>query len=454
MEGSLYVPPGSAARSFAEAVAWLWRLGPLLDAPRSAAIGMGWLEDTAELNRLLEAGELAGTVVFCPRPGPDVAWVPPRERVRGVARFGDAVAVRGQFSIIHGGEPAASSSLGVHAITAERRLALAADPVDAWGGLDCFWVFATLGRFLVDVLDRPLVTLPAVGWARYDDAPGNGHQQLDGRTKPDATFEKRIRALTKHYGEVGAKLNLAVSAAAFQDDEVVAIDRVWPRAIEAMADGIEAGALEVVHHGYLHLDTDLQERGTVEPREFRTTSEKEAGRRLDFALDWAPRALRTQPETFVAPTWSYGEGLLAALAAREIPAWLPPAPGPVAVGRNAHETLLSTLEGLHRLDYGAFARLADAGMPATVVIHGGLFDNRLAYVGPRKDPVTFAKLALRRDLFRAPWADGIEWLGAGELMKLLQTHGQIQVDAEGGVSAPPGARGLVWDREGKRPLGG
>ena len=92
-------------------------------------------------------------------------------------------------------------------------------------------------------------------------------------------------------------------------------------------------------------------------------------------------------------------------------------------------------------------------MPATVVIHGGLFDNRLAYVGPRKDPVTFAKLALRRDLFRAPWADGIEWLGAGELMKLLHMHSQIQVDAEGGVSAPPGARGLVWDREGKRPLG-
>ncbi len=450
MEGVLYVPPGSSARRFAEAVAWLWRLGPVLDAPRPGAVGMGWVEETGELDGLLQAGELAATVVFCPRPGPDVGWVPPRERVRGVAAFGPGVAVRGQFSIIHGGEEWARSSLGVHAVASERRLAVAADPVDAWGGLDSFWVFEALGRFLVEVLDRPLVLLPPVGWARYDDVPGNGHQQRDGRTKPDAVFEKRIRRLTDHYGGAGARLNLAVSSAAYDGDEVVEIDRVWPRAIGAIADGIEAGVLEVVHHGYLHLDTELWSQGRMEPREFRTTSAQEAGRRLDFALDWAPRALRTQPGTFVAPTWSYGDGLLAALAERNLPAWLPPLPGPLVSGHNAFETLLSTLEGLHRLDYGAFATLAAAGMPATVVIHGGLFDNRLAYVSPRKDPLTFARLVARRDLFRAPWTEGVEWLGAADLMALLKAHGQIEVGDT--VEAPAGARAILWDRDGRRPL--
>src|SRR4051812_34124162 len=104
MDAALYAPPGSAALPFAEAIAWLWRLGRVSPEPAPSAVGIGWLEDVEGLDGLLEAGELRGAVIFCPRPGPDVRWIPPRRRVAGIARFAAGFAARGQFPILDGGE--------------------------------------------------------------------------------------------------------------------------------------------------------------------------------------------------------------------------------------------------------------------------------------------------------------------------------------------------------------
>ena len=63
-DGRLYAAAGSPAADLAAGLAWLWRLGPLLDAPDARAVGVGDAADAAELHGLVGAGRLAGAVIF------------------------------------------------------------------------------------------------------------------------------------------------------------------------------------------------------------------------------------------------------------------------------------------------------------------------------------------------------------------------------------------------------
>jgi hypothetical protein len=448
--GSLFTLPASRIRPFAETIAWLWRLGPLLGSPQRGAVGLGWLEDAAELRSLLDAGELAGAAIFVTRPGPEDGPIPSRARFSNVASFGEGKRVFGQFSLLSGGTPAVRSPIGVHAVRDGGWMVFGADPEGAWGALDGFWVLPALADFLVEVLDRPLVMLPSLGWVRYDDLPGTAYHLISGRDKPDGKVRRRVERLAEQFGEAGGCLNIAIVPRALRDGEDVPVDAIWPQSIAAIADGVGEGAIEPVAHGYMHLDLDAyRASGEVNPREFASVARAEAERRLDISLSWFEATFGAVPRTFVAPTWAYGPGLLEALAERGLPAWVPPEPGPLVANGNARETLFSTLEGLHRLDYGPFAALAEAGLPPSVIVHGGLFDSRIVYLRKLREAPTTAKLVMRRDLQRFPWVEGVRWIGAGEMLDRLRGHDRIEVDGDR-VSNPAGFDVVIRDRGGRR----
>jgi hypothetical protein len=450
-EGCLYVPPGSPALRFAQGLSWLWRLGELSSEPDSGLVGLGWAEESGDLYSLVQRGDLAGAVIFADRPGSDVGPLPGRARRRGVADFGDGDAVQGQFACLTEGEPALRSSLGVHTTREERWMVVGADPSAVWGALDGFWILPALADFLVEILERPLVMLPPVGWARYDDVPGNGYQQLMKRDKPDREWKDRIDRLASAFGEAGAVLNMAVTARGYVDQREVNIEEIWPEAVASLAKGIEAGAFEPLCHGYLHVDTTALDAGRIEPREFGQMPLEEAERKLAFALEWMPKTLGAEPSSFIAPTWAYSDGIREALAQRGLAAWLGPQPGPLLQDGNVRESMISTLEGLYRLNYGPLRRFAEAGYPPTVVIHGGLFDGRFQGISLPRDAVTYAQLYLKRDLFRVPWVEGVRWVGAGELIAHFRRHDQIEVSGSE-IVAPEGTVAVVRDRSGSRPL--
>ena len=450
-EGCLYVPPGSPALRFAQGLSWLWRLGSPAEQPADGLVGFGWAEEAGDLYSLVQDGALAGAVVFSDRPGSDVGPLPGRARRRGVADFGSGDAVLGQFACLTEGEPALRSSIGVHTTREERWMVVGGDPSATWGALDGFWVLPALAEFLVEVLDRPLVMLPAVGWARYDDVPGNGYQQLMKRDKPDREWKSRIERLARAFGEAGAVLNVAVTARGYLDDREVGIEEIWPEAVGVLAEGIESGVFEPLCHGYLHVDTTALASGRIEPREFGQMPFEEAERKLDVALEWMPEALGAEPSSFIAPTWAYSDGIREALERRGIAAWLPPQPGPLFEGGNVRESMISTLEGLYRLNYGPLRRFAEVGYPPTVVIHGGLFDGRFQGLSLPRDAIAYAQLYMKRDLFRVPWAEGVRWVGARELIAHLRRHDQIEVRGSE-ISMPDGTTAVVRDRDGSRSV--
>lgn len=447
--GSIYTPAASPVRGFADGVAWLWRLGPLRERPDPSAVGLGWLDDAAELKALVDGGRLAGAAVFANRPGPGDEALPSRGRVTGVASFGSGRRVFGQFCVLQGGEAAVRSSLGVHAIREGRWMVVGADPAASWGSLDAHWVLPALADFLAEALPRPLVMLPALGWVRYDDLPGTAYHQIAGNDKSDAKVRRRIESAARLFAENNACLNVAIASRALVDGRESAVDEVWPRAIAAIGGAVESGTVEPVCHGYMHLDTEALAAGEIDPREFRNVDRAEAGRRLDVSLAWFEGALGSRPRTFVAPTWGYGEGLMEALTERDLPAWLPPRPGPLIANGHGRETLTSAMDGLFRLDYGPLGALAHAGLPPSVVVHGGLFDSRLFMLRKLREIPTTARLVLRRDLFRFPWVSGVRWIGAGELLDRLRGHGQIEM-SDGRISNPAGFDVLVRDRNGAR----
>ncbi|HEY5052023.1 MAG TPA: hypothetical protein VII45_01295 [Solirubrobacterales bacterium] len=439
--GCVYVPAGSRIATFAKTLAGLWRLGPLLDSPQSQAVGFGWHEEASQLRAQVDEGRLAGAVVFADRPGPEGAGIPSRGWVSGVASFGPGLRVNGRFCLLDG-TPAVRSSLGAHAVRDGRWMVVGADPESSWGTLGDFWVLPALADFLIEVLDRPLVMLPPLGWVRYDDLPGTAYHQVSGRDKGDKRVRRRIETVTKTFAEHGSPINLALASRALVEGEEVGIEEVWPESIEAVGEGIEAGALEPVCHGYLHLNTEAWARGEVNPREFKDVDAVEAGRRIDVSMAWFERTLGVSPPTFVAPTWAYSAGLIEALAERELPAWLPPRPGPLLDGPNGRETISSGMDGLFRLDYGPFRALAMAGLPPSVVVHGGLFDMRAPLLRSPREAVTTARLVLKRDLFRFPWVPGVRWVGAERLLERLRGHDQVEVHGDE-VSNPAGFEVVV-----------
>jgi hypothetical protein len=430
-DGRLYAAVGSPAADVAAGLAWLWRLGPLLDSPDPRAVGVGSAADAAELHALVGSGRLAGTVIFADGAAAAAPPLPARSLATGVARFGAAGPLNGEFTVLDGGEPLVRSRLGTHATVIDgRTLVLGADIETAWTLLHGHWTLAALASYLPDVLKRPLVLLPAVGCVRLDDVPGTAQHQVQGEAHADKRQLRRVRALARAYSSAGATLNLAVAARALADDHKtqIPLEDVWPRSIAAIADGVAGGTFEPVGHGYLHLDTDALDRGEIEWREFAKLDEQEAGRRIDAVTAWQERVLGQRPTTFVAPAWGYSPGTLAAAAARDLPTWQRPKTGPLLTATAVHETINSAFRGMHGLGYAPFAALAGLGLPPTPVFHGGLFDLRLIQLRASRDAITFARMIWRRDIVRLPALRGLRWVGAGELVDLMAAHESIAVE--------------------------
>ena len=409
--GSLFAASDEAAVRLAGAIAWLWRLGPVLDSPREGAVGFGGPGDRAELTRLVQSGSLAGGVVLGPGPEPR--------------------------------EPDRSDESGV--------LCIDTDPDAEWGRFGFHRVLEALSAYLVARLDRPLVLLPRIGMLRIDDLPGTAQHQLEGRAKTDGRQRRRLRRYVRACRRAGAVLNAAVPAQAFREGERVPLDRVWPGSISALREGVAEGAVEPVCHGLLHLDTERLEQGAVEFREFANLSEEEAGRRIDAAREWQAGALG-EGGTFVAPAWAYSEGTLAAAERRGIPCFTRCEPGRTFEPGLISETLKGGL-GIEGLDYSPLTRMAAAGLPPTMVLHGTMIDVRAGSFRSPAELVTAARLFLRRDLSRLPSLEGLRWIGASAYAETLALHDRIVVE-DGEASLPPGATARLLDRAGERPVEG
>lgn len=448
--GRLFVPPGAPTAAIAKALSWLWRLGPVLDSASADAVGVGAADQEEELRALVEGGGLAGAVLFLAVPGPARDRTPASRRIQGITRFSGREQVRGEFTVFESGTAAVESSIGTHAVRDGRMLLLGADHEAWWSRLETYWILAALADFLPEVLERPLVMLPPVGVARLDDVPGTAQHQLEVRAKTDSQQRGLARTLRRTWGRRGACLNVAVAAEALRRKERVPLDDVWPKAVAEFAEGVREGAIASVCHGLLHLVPEALEEGRVDYYEFRELDEAEAGRRIDIALAWHERNFGVRPRTFVAPAWGYSDGAFRALAARNLPAWLPPSPGPLLDGGNVHETIDPALWGIYRLDYRPLARWAALGLPPTLVFHGRSFDLRLQQLDRRRDFATLVRLFARRDIVRVPRLRGVRWIGTGEFVDLLRAHDRIEVRGRE-VELDDQAEAVLVDGSGVRP---
>jgi len=198
------------------------------------------LSEAAELRALVRSRRLAGAVVLAGEPGGERDGVPARRRVAGRARFaGRGLVTTGTYSVLAGGQPAAVSSLGVHATRDGRVLTVGATPGD-WGRLGAWWLLPVLAGFLVETLARPLVALPPVGCLRLDDAPGTAELVLRGRAKPDRRERRRLEAILGAVRRSGARLVVAVAARTLQDGREVPLDAAWPASLELLADAVRS----------------------------------------------------------------------------------------------------------------------------------------------------------------------------------------------------------------------
>jgi hypothetical protein len=443
-DGALVASAASPARPLAEALSWLWRLGPVADTPEPGRVGIGSIEEAQELAAAVRERRLAGAVIMAAELGPEVGPVPARARREGVARFARGAAVFDAYPVFAGGEAVVRTRVGAHAVLiADRVLAVGADLVERWGRLSAMWALTAVEELLAEVLDRPLLKLPPLGSVRFDDLPGTAQHQLQGRDKTDSDVTRRIERLRRVYRDAGATLSVAVAGRALRDGRPVPPEEVWPRGIEALAAGMAEGAFEPVGHGWLHYDDQRSDlNGEVEPREFLKLSYEEAARRIDAALEWQREHLGRAP-TFVAPAWGYSDGALRALAERRIPAWQRASPAPLISDGNPRETLIGAggPGGVHRLDYGSLVRLAEAGLPPTPVLHGGLMDDRLS-ARVLKDAPGYARLMLARDAHRLPRVRGIRWIGCGELAERYAAHDASEVRGDQ-ATLPPGAEAVL-----------
>lgn len=424
-EGRLFCPAGSPLAPLVDGLAWLWRLGPRLDAPQARAVGVGEPRDAAELAALVAARHLAGAVVFAAGSGEDAGPLPARRRQAGVARFG-ALSVEGPHTVFANGRAAVRSSLGVHAVRDGGFMALGAGPA-TWGRVDVVWALDAVAHFLAERLGRPLVLLPEIGCLRLDDFPGTAELQLRGEARDDARQRRRAERMIAFLRRAEARLVVAVAARALDGEREVPLDQVWPRAVAALAHGVERGVLEPACHGLLHLEPAARAEGHVDPREFSRIDAREAGRRLDAATRWLGQTIGA-PRSFIAPAWGYGAGALAAASERGLLTWLPPAPGPLLREGWLRETLAIGLPGLHGLNYAPLRRLAAVGVPPTVVFHGQLLDDRLPRLRSGRDVRSAARLAMLPDLPRLARLAGIRWVGAEELAQSLRAHEAIVVE--------------------------
>ena len=340
--------------------------------------------------------------------------------------------MKGSFTVFEDGESVCRSSLGDHAVLRDGSLFLAR-PVELGLGARLLDL-PLLADYLPRVLGRPLIALPPIGCIRWDDVPGTGQHQLEGRAKDDAEMARRIDRIAAEYRARHARLVVAVASTALRGGGPVPLDEVWPRSIGALHAAVAAGIFEPACHGTLHLDTDSLSAGVVEAREFARLSAEEAGRRIDAAVAWL-RGTVGEPTSFIAPAWGYSPGTLAAAAERHLPTWREPAAGPLLVrGLDLHETLGDSLRGINGLDYRFLRALAAVGLPPTIVFHGRLLDHRELRA---RHAALLARLFVRREIIRVPAVAGVRWVGAAELIATLRAHDETE------LGAPPASRFLV-----------
>lgn len=438
--GGLYAAPDSTARSFAEAVAWLWRLGPVDVEPAGHAVGFGVTEERSALARLIARGQLTGAIVFGATENGDGPVRPRTSVVDGVADLPDG-SVKGRHTVFLEGRPVLRSRVGSHAVEQNGILYLGASPSD-WGSVSAYWVFGLIADFLEHTLMRPLVVLPPLGCVRLDDVPGTALQQLRGRAHQDHKMVRRIRGVTDIYGRAGARLVVAVASEALVDGAAAPLDAVWPESVAVLADGVSAGVLELACHGTLHVDVEALAEGTVEPEEFSRLGEDEAYERIENAAGWLREAIG-EPQSFIAPAWGYGPGTLAAAARSGLPAWCPPRPGPLLSESKLFETTRDSLVGITGVDYRFLTALARVGVPPTVVFHGRLLDHRHDTLAFPQDVVASARLAIRPDLFRMPRVPGVRWVGARDLVDALRDHDETELGQNGSTVVGPGSSRLL-----------
>jgi hypothetical protein len=417
---SLFVPPRSRALPLARAVAWLWRLGEPASDPPAVGVGIGAIDEAAELESLVSSGRLSAAAILCPEPGEQVGWIPARRQITGVARFFGIGAIDEPFTVFESGIPALRSDRGVHAVRNGPLLAIGGGP-DSWGRMSIAVLLEALSVFLIEMSAGPLVRLPAVGVVRLDDFPGTAQHQMEKRAKGDRRQARRMRRFRRSYHRSGGVLNVAACARALDDGAVVPLDQVWPDAVGELRHGAQQGSVEPVCHGFLHLDPDAQARGEVEFREFAHLDRAETERRVAAALAWQEKRIG-RPATFVAPAWAYGAFALEVSEMLGLAPWLKPEPGPLLDGSALRETLIDGPPGLHHLDYGPLAALARLGLPPTIVTHGALLDGRLISLRRPRDFLALARLATRRDIVRLPAVRGLRWIGAAEYAHLVRLH--------------------------------
>jgi len=404
-------------------MAGLWGLGDRFGSQPSSVVGLGGEGDAQGLVEAVASGARAGAVILASGEGPASGSLPARRTVSGVASFDGGTKVEGDFTVFDadGDSAAVRSDLGVHAVRIGDVLVVGYDPEREWGRIDSFWVPEIVGAFLEGHLGR-LDRLPPIGILRLDDTPGTAQHQMQGRGTDDRRQHRRIARTVDRLRSAGSVLNVAIAAEALDDaGERVPLDRVWPKSIAAWERGIRLGVVEPVCHGLLHLDTEAFERGEVEFREFARLDAAEAGDRIDRALAWQEEHL-ARPATFAAPAWAYGEAGDAEGAARGLVRWHRARPGPMLEDGRLHESLLGALPGLHDLDFSPLQRLAAAGIPPMVAMHGGLLDSRMQTLKERREPLPLIRLFLKRDMARLIDLGGIEWLGAADLVRRLSEH--------------------------------
>lgn len=428
--GALYAAAGgSPAAELARGFAWFWKLGSLRDDPHPSVVGFGGIEQSAELSRLVGAGELAGAVVTVLGAGPADGIVPGRRRIPGVPEFEGGTKVEGEFTIFTGGTSAVRSSLGIHAVLADGVLVLGYDPETEWGRLDSFWAYEAVAEYLESRIEQPLRKLPALGCLRLDDTPGTALHQMQERASTDKRQARRLRRLAKRLNRNDAALSLAVVAQALDDQgRRVPMDEAYPDSIKAIQGGIETGAYEPICHGLLHMDPDALERGEIQYMEFRDLDPVRAVDHLDRALEWQTRVLAA-PRSFCAPAWSYGDTVDGEAAKRGLVRWYRSLPGPLLEDGRVRESLLGELQGLHKFDYSPLQRLAKLGIPPIVAMHGYTLDGRIQNLQANRDVLSLARLFFWRDISRLMALDGIEWVASSVLISALEGWGGSNPEA-------------------------
>ena len=422
--GALYATGGLPTAEFARGFAWLWKLGPLCSEPHPKAVGIGGLDEAAELHRLVAVGELSGAIVTVPpASGPVAGIVPARRRITGVPEFEGGTRVAGEFTVFTDGSAAVRSSLGAHAVLADGVLLLGHDPASEWGRLDSFWAYEAIASYLGGRLDRQLRKLPAMGCLRLDDTPGTALHQMQERASTDRRQARRLRRLAKRLRRNDAVLSLAVVAQALDEEGArVPMDVAYPDSIREIGEGISSGAYEPICHGLLHMDPDAFERGELQYMEFRDLDPIRAVEHLDRALEWQTNTLAA-PRSFCAPAWSYGSTVDGEAAKRGLARWYRSRPGPLIEDGRIHESLIGELQGLYKFDYSPLQRLAALGIPPVVAMHGYTLDGRIQNLQANRDLISLARLMARRDVSRLMALDGIDWVASSVFIDRLEEWG-------------------------------